>query len=34
MMHYHEDNQYPDNKKAEGYARLITDQTLFVIQET
>ncbi len=33
MMHYHEDNQYADTRKAEGYAKLITDQNLFVIQE-
>jgi hypothetical protein len=33
MMHYHEDNQYADTKKAEGYAKLITDQNLSVIQE-
>ena len=25
-IHYLEDNQYSDTKKAEGYARLITDQ--------
>jgi hypothetical protein len=31
-MHYHEDNQYADTKKAEGYAKLITDQNLFVNQ--
>jgi hypothetical protein len=31
MMHHHEDNQYADKRKAEGYAKLITDQNLFVI---
>jgi hypothetical protein len=34
MMHYHEDNQYADTKKGEGYAKLIADQNLFVIQES
>jgi capsular polysaccharide biosynthesis protein len=34
MMLYHEDNQYSDSKKVEGYANLITDQNLFVIQES
>jgi hypothetical protein len=34
MMHYHEDNQYADQKKAEGNARLITDQNLFVINDS
>ena len=28
MMHYQEDNQYAESKKAEGYAKLITDQNL------
>jgi hypothetical protein len=34
MMHYHEDNQYAGTRKAEGCAKLITDQNLFVIQES
>ncbi len=34
MMDYHEDNQYADTRKAEGYAKLITDQNLYVIQES
>ncbi len=33
MMQYYYDNQYADTKKAEGYARLITDQNLFVINK-
>jgi hypothetical protein len=34
MMHYHEDNQCADTRKGEGYAKLITDQNLFVVQES
>ena len=34
MMHYHDDNQYADSKKAEGYAKLITEQNLFVVNES
>ena len=34
MMHYHGDNQNADNKKAEEHARLITDQNLFVVNES
>jgi hypothetical protein len=34
MMHYHKDNQYADTRKAEGYTKLITDQNLFVVQES
>jgi hypothetical protein len=34
MMHYHEDNQYADTRKALSYAKLITDQSLFVVQES
>jgi hypothetical protein len=34
MMHYHEDNQYADTRKAEGYSKLIRDKNLFVIQES
>jgi hypothetical protein len=34
MICYHEDNQYTDTKKAEGYTRLITDEKLFVINES
>ena len=30
MMHYHKDNQYADSKRAEGYAKLISDQNIFV----
>jgi hypothetical protein len=33
-MHYYQDNQYADKKKAVGYARLITDQNLFVLNES
>ena len=33
-MHYHEDNQYADSKKAEGYAKLISDQNIFVTNES
>jgi hypothetical protein len=29
MMHYHEDNQYANKKKSQGYAKLITDQNIF-----
>ena len=34
MMHYHEDNQYADSRKGEEYAKLISDQNSFVIQES
>jgi hypothetical protein len=34
LMHYHEDNQYADTRKAECYAKHITDQNLFVFQES
>jgi 3-hydroxy-3-methylglutaryl CoA synthase len=30
MIHYHKDNQYADNKRSVGYAKLITDQNIFV----
>jgi hypothetical protein len=34
MMHYHENNQNADSKKAENDAKLITGQNLFVIKES
>jgi N-acetyl-beta-hexosaminidase len=34
MMHYHPDNQYADTKKSEWYALLITDQNIFVTNES
>jgi hypothetical protein len=33
MMHYHKNNQYADTKRLEGYAKLITDQNIFVANE-
>jgi hypothetical protein len=34
MIHYHEDNQDTKTKKADGNARLIIDQNLFIIRES
>jgi hypothetical protein len=34
MRHYHEDNQCSDTRKAQGYAKIITDQNLFVIKKS
>jgi hypothetical protein len=33
-MHDYEDNQYANDKKAEGYARLISDQNKFITNES
>ena len=30
LMHYHQDNQYPDEKKAQAYANLLRDQNTFI----
>ena len=30
LMHYHQDNQYPDEQKAKAYANLLKDQNTFV----
>jgi hypothetical protein len=34
MTHYHEDNQNADTKRLEGHAKLITDQNIFVTNES
>jgi hypothetical protein len=34
MMHYHKDNQYADAKSSEEYANSITDQNIFVANES
>jgi hypothetical protein len=34
MMHYHQDNQYANTKRTEGYAKSITDQNIFVTNES
>ncbi len=33
MMHFHQDNQYADTNRSEEYAKLITDQNIFVTNE-
>jgi hypothetical protein len=34
LMHYHEDSQYANDKKAKGSARLIVDQNKFITNES
>jgi hypothetical protein len=34
MIHYHEDNQHADSRRAELHARLILDQKFFVLEES
>ncbi len=34
MIHYHKDNQYADTKRSEKFAELISDQNIFVTNES